>query len=177
MEIDWLGLTLPPTGTDSVVQNAGNVEEEEEEENTPSLHLLQLGGNWWPSLPFFHRHSTGVDDYYYGHHYPPDIDIAYHPDGKILILKTWSDVSDYVPDLPDVPPLKPNSWSKLSLCATMEERCAVLQEFGAEVYTSADECKDVPKTLEEGIERGKRYEQLLKKMESREYATSWMDEL
>lgn len=171
VELDWLGLDLP-TGSDSATQNIDQAEEDDF-----SLHLLQLGGHWWPSQTFFQRHSIDVDNYY-GHHYPPDVDVAYCPDGKVLVLKTWADNSEYVPDLPNVPSRKPNEWSKLGLCRTMEERCAVLREFGAEVLGEGEKCEEIlPKTLGEGIEKGKEYMELLKKMEDREYATRWIDEL
>lgn len=172
-ELDWLGLKLP-TGSNRTVKNVGN--DDEGEENRFALRLMQLGGRWWPSQKFWNRHNKDVV-YWYGHHYPPDLDIAYCPNGTVVVLRTWADNSKYISDLPNVPPEKPNEWSKLSLCATMEERCAVLQEFGAEVYSSADECGDIPKTLEEGIEQGKEWMKLLKKMEDRDYAWRWIDEL
>ncbi|KAI0403703.1 hypothetical protein F4802DRAFT_598898 [Xylaria palmicola] len=36
-----------------------------------------------------------------------------------------------------------------------DERCEVLKSFSAKFYDTAEECEDIPKTLEEGYQRGK----------------------
>jgi hypothetical protein len=51
----------------------------------------------------------------------------------------------------------------------MDERCEVLKDFGATFYEKVEDCEDIAKTLQEGIQKGKRYEELLKKMEDIKY--------
>jgi len=41
-------------------------------------------------------------------------------------------------------------------------------------FNTAEACDDIPKTLEEGIERGKRYKDLLKKIEDPFYLDRWL---
>jgi hypothetical protein len=58
---------------------------------------------------------------------------------------------------------KPLAWeSSMSYVLTMDERREVLKSFGASFYRSED-CEDVPRTLEEGVKKGRRYKELLKK--------------
>lgn len=119
---------------------------------------------------------TPAADLPYGHHYPPDLDIGYTSEG-VLVLRTWADNSIYLDGLPDVAPRKPETWSRLSLCGTMEERCEVLRNFGAVMYTSVDECPDLPNSLEEGIAQGKYYAELLRRMEGPYYLDQWLNGL
>lgn len=67
--------------------------------------------------------------------------------------------------IPDDPIELPNEWAKVVMAFTMDERCAALKNFGATFYPTVEECPDIPKTLEEGIETGRYYESLLRKME------------
>lgn len=56
----------------------------------------------------------------------------------------------------------------------MEERCDVLKEFGSEWFERLDVCAQLPKTLEEGAAEGKRYEQLIRKMQDHVYLDNWL---
>jgi hypothetical protein len=61
---------------------------------------------------------------------------------------------------------------------TMNERCALLEPFGALFYNSIEECPVVLKSFEEGAEVGKRYEFLLMKMENDSrggYLDKWLE--
>ena len=72
-------------------------------------------------------------------------------------------------------PRKPDDWDgKIAMVLTMDERCDVLKSFGATFYETVEACDDIPKTLEEGIERDKRYKDLLKKMEDPFYFDRWL---
>ena len=66
------------------------------------------------------------------------------------------------------------------MTCTMDERCAVLERFGAKFYANVEDCPDIPKSLEEGIGIGRKYESLLKKMEDyapEGYVDRWLDSL
>ena len=56
----------------------------------------------------------------------------------------------------------------------MDERCEVLKDFDATFYEKVGDCEDIVKTLQEGIRKGKRYEELLKKMEDMKYVDKWL---
>ena len=61
---------------------------------------------------------------------------------------------------------KPDDWEeKIRIALTMDERCEVLKDSGATFYEKVEDCEDIVKTLQEDIRKGKRYEELLKKME------------
>jgi hypothetical protein len=49
---------------------------------------------------------------------------------------------------------------------TMDERCEILKSYSAIFYESVEACEDIPKTLVDGIERGKRYKDLMEKFEN-----------
>ena len=57
----------------------------------------------------------------------------------------------------------------------MDERCEVLKDFDGTFYEKVEDCEDIAKTLEEGIRKGKRYEELLKKMEDMKYVDNWLE--
>jgi predicted metal-binding protein len=62
----------------------------------------------------------------------------------------------------------------------MDERCAVLERFGATFYANIEDCPDILKSLKEGIKIGRKYESLLKKMEDyapKGYVDMWLDSL
>ena len=105
-----------------------------EEEDNLSLRMLQIGAHWWPSKELYDNHNW--EDYPYGHHYPPDLDLGYPRTGGVLVLRTWAPNSPYLAGLPDAALEKPDTWSRLSLCANMEERCVVLRQFGRGVSVS-----------------------------------------
>ena len=50
-----------------------------------------------------------------------------------------------------------------------------MKDFGATFYEKVEDCEDIAKTLEEGIRKGKRYEELLKKMGDMKYVDRWLE--
>ncbi|KAI1354759.1 hypothetical protein F5Y01DRAFT_311564 [Xylaria sp. FL0043] len=165
VELEWLGIpAASPASAQS--QEAG-------EEDAFALQLMRLGGRWWPSLKFAKQHD--VLEYPYGYHFPPDFHIAYSSPASskqaVLLFKTFPDNGLY--RLPEDAPEKPDEWFRLLACRTMEDRWAVLKDFGATEYDDVELCPDIPKSLEEGVEEGKLYEQLLRKMQDPEYLDEW----
>ena len=51
----------------------------------------------------------------------------------------------------------------------MDECCDVLRMFGAVFYHNVEQCDAIPQTLEAGVSRGMRYEQLMIKMDDHMY--------
>ncbi|KAI0379224.1 hypothetical protein F5Y04DRAFT_131017 [Hypomontagnella monticulosa] len=147
------------------------------EEDTFALRMLQHGARWWPSHDL--RASHPDSQYPYGRHYPPDLHVGYPSTGGVLLLKTFPE--DYAHRTPgENSPEKPAGWARLSLCHTMDQRCDVLRSFGAVKYESLEECCELPKSLEEGVAEGRRYEELLSKMEDHanmSYFSQWLSGL
>ena len=175
-ELEWFGLKSRSwnEALNESAPIAVDAGDDANDEDAFALRVMQLGGRWWPNQKLYERHRAA--DLPYGHHYPPDLDIGYTAEG-MLVLRTWADNSIYLDDLPDVAPQKPGTWSRLSLCNTMEERCEVLRDFGAVMYNSVEECPDLPNSLEEGIAQGKYYAELLRKMEDPNYLDRWLSGL
>jgi hypothetical protein len=162
VELEWLGLPRSGAHADSF--------DDPEMEDVFALRVLRLGGRWWPSRKFCHRHSNS--QFPYGHHYPPELDVGYSSTGRTLVLKTFAETSPWLSG-EDVPQ-KPNDWSRLAACGTMDERCDVLRGFGAAEYDIREHCPDLPDSLETGIEEGKRYEALLTSMDDHTYLDQWL---
>jgi len=145
----------------------------QEQEDAFALRMLHLGARWWPSLKFYDRH-TSDDVYPYGHHFPSDLHVAYTPTSSgIWVLAVWAENSQTWSEEHD-PPRKPEDWVDLAYCRTMEERCKILEEFGATFYEDVEQCDKLPWNLDEGVREGKRYEELLRKMEDDKYLDDWM---
>ncbi|KAI1125166.1 hypothetical protein F5Y10DRAFT_14035 [Nemania abortiva] len=183
VELEWLGLPRsspalprpqPNTQTANSSRTGSSKEKIEEEEDTFALQLMRLGGRWWPSRAFRDLHDSL--HFPYGYHYPPDLHVAYSPPSSlkqaVILLKTFPDNSPH--RLPDDAPRRPDDWSRLAACKTMEERWAVLRDFGATEYDDVKMCADIPYSLEEGVEEGRRYEQLLRKMQDGKYFDQWL---
>ncbi|KAL2674272.1 hypothetical protein Neosp_012723 [[Neocosmospora] mangrovei] len=179
VELEWLGFSRSSKESYSrVPADEGSLKEED----TLAVRLMQLGARWWPSLKFDVQHSDL--SYPYGYHYPPNLHIGYPStspssstskgNGRpVLLLKTFARNSPL--RLPEYDaPEKPDDWSRLAACGTMEERCAVLRDFGATEWDDAKKCPDIPQSLHEGMAEGKRYEELLRKMEDSEYLDKWL---
>ncbi|KAF3046676.1 hypothetical protein E8E11_000032 [Didymella keratinophila] len=164
VELDYLGLSrMEPSGC----------EEGFAKEDAFALRMLQLGARWWPSRKFHKKHSD--EQYPYGYHYPPDTHVGYPSTGGVVILKLWAGNSGM--RLDGDPPEKPENWAKVTLCQTMDERCSALKSFGALSYSNLEGCPDIPKTLEAGVAEGKKYEQLMLKMEDSVYLDEWLNSL
>ncbi|KAI8944581.1 hypothetical protein F4801DRAFT_585285 [Xylaria longipes] len=127
-------------------------------EDALALQLMRLDGRWWPSREF--AALNGDFQYPYVRHYPPDIHVAYPSSDSpsfstqkqaVLLLKTFP-----------------------TACRAIEERCAVLRDFGATEYDDTKMCPDIPDSLEEGVAEGRRYEQLLRKMQDTNYLDQWL---
>ncbi|KAI4641447.1 uncharacterized protein J4E79_011654 [Alternaria viburni] len=162
-ELECLGLSR--TDLDS-----GPFPDQEQED------AFALRARWWPSLKFYERH-TRDEPYPYGHHFPSDLHVAYTPTGSgIWVLAVWAENSQTWLEEYD-PPRRPEDWVDLAYCRTMEERCKILEEFGATFYEDVEQCDKLPWSLDEGIRKGKRYEKLLRKMEDDEYFEDWMNSL
>jgi hypothetical protein len=71
-------------------------------------------------------------------------------------------------------PKESEDWAKLGLCHTADERCDVLLDFGATLYTAMKHYDRIPRTLEEGMAEGRRYADLMLRMEDTEYLNSWL---
>ena len=85
--------------------------------------------------------------------------------------RTWDEEDERKPYLER----KPEDWEgRIGMVLTMDERCEVLKDFGATFYEKVEDCEDIAKTLQEGIRKGKRYEELLKKMEDMKYVDKWL---
>ncbi|KAI0508923.1 hypothetical protein F5B22DRAFT_658714 [Xylaria bambusicola] len=154
VELDWLGI---PPASPALLQPSGDQDGEDEF----ALKLMHIGGRWWPSLKF--HALQGLTSCPYGYHYPPDL---HFPDSL--------GVGDR---LPEDTLERPEDWSRLAACRTMEERWAVLKDFGATEYDDVKMCPDIPDSLAAGVVEGRRYEELLKKMQGDDYRAIWLDEL
>ncbi|KAH6991146.1 hypothetical protein BKA56DRAFT_652038 [Ilyonectria sp. MPI-CAGE-AT-0026] len=179
VELQWLDLPRTSQYLDCQL-TIGEDEESFREEDKLALHLLQLGARWWPSRAFKTQHSSL--DYPYGYHYPPDLHIGYpsqHSSSSggdrnpVILFKTFAVNSPM--RLPEYDaPEKPEDWSRLAACGTMDERCAVLRDFGATEWDDVKKCSEIPQSLEEGVAEGKKYEVLLNKMKDVEYLDKWL---
>jgi hypothetical protein len=165
VELEFLG--LPRIATVQCHDDA-------KKEDDFALRMLQIGARWWPSLKFYKRHA--FSQYPYGYHYPSAIHVGYPSSGGVVLLELFAENSMSRLEEYD-PPETPDNWVMVMLCGTMDERCAVLQGFGATLYEAPESCDKLPKTLADGITEGKRYEALMRKMEDDVYLDNWMENL
>ncbi|KAK7995502.1 hypothetical protein PG990_014275 [Apiospora arundinis] len=91
---------------------------------------------------------------------------------SLAILQQEHDDDITKPSLPNVPE---GLEGRRSLALTADEGCEALKHFGATFYESPDECEDLPNTLDGGVQRGKEYEALLKRMEDMHYEDAWLE--
>ena len=167
VELTWLGLSRLLEAKRST---------DPHEEDAFAFQMLRLGAQWWPDWEFYSKHEGKTTEIPYGHHFPPKAYIGYPSAGGVWVLKT----ADNRKRLPNDPEEEPHDWAKVIMTCTMDERCAVLERFGAMFYANIEDCPDVPKSLEEGIGIGRKYESLLKKMEDYTpggYVDRWLDSL
>ncbi|KAL9620540.1 MAG: hypothetical protein Q9160_004901 [Pyrenula sp. 1 TL-2023] len=149
------------------------------EEDDLALRMLHLGAHWWPSWSVFAYHSARIaEGIPYDFHFPPNVQVGYPSSGEGLWVfkfsadeQTWEEEDERKPYLAR----KPDDWNaRIMMALTMDERCEVLKQFNATFYEKIEDCKDIPNSLEDGIQGGKGYEQLLKKMEDRIYVDEWL---
>ncbi|PPJ49683.1 hypothetical protein CBER1_02165 [Cercospora berteroae] len=174
-ELDRLGLTFDLAAENEFVYlDTEQAEADTDQEDAFSLRLMHLGGRWWKSQEYFNCHYREAE-WPYGHHFPPDLDVGYPCSGGVLVLRTFAENLPYRGDLPDVSPERlENCWELLSLCATMEERCVALRKLGAVLYDSIEDCADLPRSVEDGIAQGRQWEELMDKMDDRDYLEKFL---
>jgi hypothetical protein len=150
------------------------------EEDDLALRMLRLGAYWWPSWDLYAIHRERIiEGIPYDFHFPPNVNVGYPSSGKgIWVFKfsadkrTWDEEDERKPYLE----IEPDDWKgKIGMTLTMDERCEVLKDFGATFYEKVEDCEDIAKTLQEGIRKGKRYEELLKRMEDMKYVDNWLE--
>jgi hypothetical protein len=149
------------------------------EEDSLAMRMMRLGAHWWPSWDFYARHKIRINDLnLYDFHFPPRLNVGYPSSGEgVWVFKfsedqqTWEEEDDRKPYLP----LMPDGWdARIHMALTMDERCELLKEFGATFYENKDGCEDLPSSLEEGVQRGRRYKVLLDKMDDPYYVDNWL---
>ncbi|RYP11678.1 hypothetical protein DL765_007637 [Monosporascus sp. GIB2] len=173
--------------------------EDPAEEDALAVKLFQVGAHWWPDYRLYAKHikrirgdpmeGDGMQEPY-GYHFPPRIHVGYpttspgHPVWVIKITEDDERVGPYAPQVdpdnhcPGTPPLSkvPDGLEfRMWKAENMDDRCQVIKDYGGEWHASAEECPDLPNTLEAGVERGRRYEKLLHQMDDAMYVDRWLD--
>ncbi|RYO95190.1 hypothetical protein DL764_007738 [Monosporascus ibericus] len=178
--------------------------EDPAEEDAMAVKLFQVGARWWPDHRLYAKHINrirgdpmepdGMQEPY-GYHFPPRIHVGYpttsaaggSTGGAVWVIKITEDderVRPYAPQvdpddpLPDTPPLSkvPDDWGyRMGRAENMDERCQVIKDHKGKWYASAEECPDLPSTLEEGVGRGRKYEKFLHQMDNAIYLDRWWD--
>ena len=152
IELAWLGLSHLDEAKRST---------DPREEDAFAFQMLRLGARWWPDWEFYSKHQEKMAEIPYGHHFPPNVYVGYPSVGGVWVLKTADNRKRLPSDLEE----QPHDWARVIMACTMDERCAMLERFGATFYANIEDCPDIPKSLEEGIRIGRKHESLLKKME------------
>lgn len=150
------------------------------EEDDLALRMLSLGAHWWPSWDLYARHQDHIQSGIpYDFHFPPVVRVAYPSSGKGLwVFKYSMDVRTFDVEDRRTPylPRKPDDWEgRIGMTLSMDERCRVLEEFGAKFYERLEDCPDLAGTVERGMDEGKRYEELLNRMDDPKYLDRWLD--
>ncbi|KAI0817890.1 hypothetical protein GGR55DRAFT_673719 [Xylaria sp. FL0064] len=109
----------------------------------------------------------------YDFHFPPRINVGYPSSGNGVRVYKFSEDRMWFGEEGVVKPYlerQPDGWYEhINMALDADERCEVLRSFGARFYETVDDCDDIPKTLEEGYEKGKAYELFLRKIEDEDY--------
>lgn len=150
------------------------------EEDDLALRMLSLGAHWWPSWDLYARHQDRIlSGIPYDFHFPPVVNVAYPPSGEGLwVFKFSVDERTFDPEDERKPylPRKPDDWEgSLGMVLSMDERCEALKRFGARFYERLEDCTDLVTTVNEGVVRGREYEELLRKMEDPKYLDRWLE--
>jgi hypothetical protein len=162
-ELDYLGLSRSEEAKPCPIASV---------EDNFAFKVLCLGGRWWPNWDFYSRHIERATQIPYGQHLRPTIDVGYPSEGGVWVLKTvqWKR-SRLLSGLPE----RPDGWVKINMAWTMDKRCEVLKGFGATLYERKEDCLDIPKSLEKGIEAGRANMKLLVKVEDNGYVYEWLE--
>ncbi|RYC55629.1 hypothetical protein CHU98_g10578 [Xylaria longipes] len=123
----------------------------ETDEDGLALGMMRQGAHWWPSWQFYVRHYDRLD---------AQMPVGYAENDP---------VKPYLERMPE------DLDAHVNMALNADERCEVLKSFSAKFYDTVEECEDIPKTLEEGYQRGKRNEHLLKKMDDGHYQERWLE--
>lgn len=140
-ELTWLGLSRSQPSLRSP---------DPQTEDDFAFQLLRLGARWWKSVSFHeHRYSqvSGGGPYTV---YPPVVEVGYPSTGGVWVFALRSGER------------LPENWAKVVMAFTMDERCAALEEMGATFYAVVGDCEDMAKSLEDGVEVGRRWEERMR---------------
>jgi hypothetical protein len=145
------------------------------EEDELALRMLRLGAHWWPNLNRYAYHKEQIDDRTpYDFHFPPTIKVGYPSTGGGVWVFEYLTDSDCLNASPSLQ-RRPDNWPpRMSYVLSMDEQCDALQQYGATSYAKVEDCDDIPKTLEEAVQKGNHYNELLEKMEDTNYLEEWL---
>ncbi|RYP60158.1 hypothetical protein DL769_008251 [Monosporascus sp. CRB-8-3] len=155
--------------------------QDDSEEDKLALAMMRHGAHWWPSMKFYLHHYERMTEKLipYDFHFPPRINIGYPSSGKgVWVFKFSEDTADWDQEewIKRYLDRRPSDWhGKINMALDGDERCEILKRFGARFYEEAEDCDDIPKTLQEGIQKGKRYQALLEKMDDGDYLDNWLE--
>ena len=108
--------------------------------------MLRLGSHWLKSQSLYDKQSSQVSGgYSWPDNYPPELNVIYPFTGRIWVLTVRSGESG------------PADWARVRMAFTMDERCAILEEMRAKLYTLVDIFQDIAKSLEDGAAIGRRW--------------------
>ncbi|KAI0443026.1 hypothetical protein F4803DRAFT_517144 [Xylaria telfairii] len=152
----------------------------ETEEDGLALGMMRQGAHWWPTWQFYVRHYDRLNAQMpYGFHFPPRVYVGYPSSGNGVWVSKFSEdrvayaendpAKEYLERIPE------DLDAHANMALNADERCEVLKSFRAKFYDTVEGCEEIPKTLEEGYQRGKRYEQLLNKMDDGDYQDRWLE--
>ncbi|KAI1357015.1 hypothetical protein F5Y01DRAFT_321310 [Xylaria sp. FL0043] len=150
------------------------------EEDELALAIMRQGAHRWPSWKFHEFHRKRLAHTPYDFHFPPRINVGYPSSGNGVWVYKFSEDRMWFGEEGVVKPYlkrQPDGWYEhINMALNADERCEVLRSFGARFYETVDDCDDIPKTLEEGYEKGKAHELLLRKMEDEDYEDKWLED-
>ncbi|KAL9615952.1 MAG: hypothetical protein Q9160_009124 [Pyrenula sp. 1 TL-2023] len=152
------------------------------DEDDLARRMLSLGAHWWPSWDLYARHqdriTSGIP---YDFHFPPVVNVAFPSDTRgagLWVFKFSADMQTFDAEDRRTPylPRKPDDWdASIGMALTMDERSDVLERFGGRFYERVEDCADLAGTVKQGIVQGKRYEELLGRMDDPNYLDEWLD--
>ncbi|KAK8085487.1 hypothetical protein PG997_006758 [Apiospora hydei] len=125
------------------------------DEDRLALVLLRQGAHWWPSWAFYCRHRDNIHRVLYGFHFPPSVHTAHTAPEAASMGRGKGRRGRGI-------------WA--SSLGRVYRRAA-----RSRYYENWKDCEDIPKTLEEGVQKGKEYETLLKRMQDANYVRRWVD--